>query len=292
MGATGNLLFEFFDVHGERPDDRVDVLVKHNELSQSHNERNFSTKKRLKIKNLDSSSGGIYSVQIFPLRRRPVSRFVKVLEDKTLQQTFILPVDPDRVVAVEFPAFDQLGDDLQQVLSESNSVEGNEGSAGRALFDALDDFRKAGLLNIYAKMRNTVFPSGKNVFSFVSQFNRIRAQRFFARVLKEMRDEVINSVASNLFREVSGALHTPPPGFQSVDSFKTREDYGNLQLTFFSKPESLEFVVDADLDDAQGVEHIFQVLRPIFTGENTNPFDIHEILIMHHKIDPGYRLVV
>jgi len=42
--------------------------------------------------------------------------------------------------------------------------------------------------------------------------------------------------------------------------FKTRESYGNLRLTFFRKEGALEFLVDADLDDAQGIEHIFQAL--------------------------------
>jgi hypothetical protein len=51
-------------------------------------------------------------------------------------------------------------------------------------------------------------------------------------------------------------------------------------------------MIDADIDDAQGIEHVFQVIRPILTGKNTNPYDVHEILLGYQKIDPMYRLIV
>ncbi|HET9533278.1 MAG TPA: hypothetical protein VFQ92_23180 [Blastocatellia bacterium] len=192
---------------------------------------------------------------------------------------------------MEFPDYDDLGDDLKAVL-QGSGVEGNESLQGADLYQALDDHRKAGLLNVYKKMKTTVFENGHDSFSYVSSMTRIRAQRFFAKVRKELRDEVKNSIASNLFHEVSGALHTPPPGFSSADSLKTRERYGNLQLSFFSKPETLEFMIDADIDDAQGIEHVFQVIRPWLTGKNTHPYDVHQILLAYQKIDPMYKLLV
>jgi hypothetical protein len=33
MDGKGNLFLDFLDVYGERPDDRVDVTLKHRELS-------------------------------------------------------------------------------------------------------------------------------------------------------------------------------------------------------------------------------------------------------------------
>ena len=48
----------------------------------------------------------------------------------------------------------------------------------------------------------------------------------------------------------------------------------------------------ADIDDAAGLEHLFQVLRNELTGRPTHPYDIHEILIKHQMLDPGYELVV
>ena len=291
MSGKGSVIFDFVDVYGNRIDERIDVSLKHKVLSQTAHRRDHRGTQRLRVTGLDSTQGGTFHVLVFPVRYRPVSQFVRVLEGKTVQHTFVLPVDPDRVKSVEFLAYDDLGDDLKTAL-QTSSVEGNEALQGEELYKALDDPRKAGLVNVYTKMKNTVFENGRDCFSYVSSFTRIRAQRFFAKVRKELRDEVKNSVASNLFDEVSGALHTPPPGFKSADSFKTRDKYGNLQLSFFSKPDTLEFMIDADIDDASGIEHIFQVIRPWLTGKNTNPYDVHEILLAYQKIDPMYRLIV
>lgn len=291
MSGKGNVIFDFVDVYGNRIDERIDVSLKHNVLSQAVHKKDHRGTQRLRITGLDSTQGGTFHVLVFPVRYRPVSQFIRVLEGKTVQHTFVLPVDPNRVTDVKFPEYDDLGDDLKTAL-QTSSVEGNETVQGKDLYKALDNPRKAGLLNVYTKMKKTVFENERDAFSYVSSFTRIRAQRFFAKVKKELRDEVKNSIASNLFHEVSGALHTPPPGFSSADSFKTRDKYGNLQLSFFSKPETLEFIIDADIDDAQGIEHIFQVIRPWLTGKNTNPYDVHEILLAYQKIDPMYKLIV
>lgn len=291
MDGKGNLILDFLDVYGERPDDRVDVTLKHQVLSQSVNQGNHPTTKRLRITELDSTQGGIFSLQVFPLRRRPVSRFVRVLEGKTVQLSITLPVDSGRVSGIDAPPFDSLGDDLKAVL-EASSVEGLEDKRGAALYDAIDAVPKAGMLNIYSKMKVTRLADNRDCFFYVTAFNRLRGSRFFAKLAREFRDAVKNSIPANVFNEVSGALHTPPPGFVAADSFKTPDLYGNLQVTFFSNPNTLEFIGDIDIDDAQGVEHIFQVLRPIFTGKHTNPYDIHEILLAFQKVDPGYKLVL
>src|SRR5215510_14766236 len=148
MDGKGNLVLDFLDVYGERPDDRVDVTLKHQVLSQSANFPNQATSKRLRVKELDSTQGGTFILQTFPLRRRPTSRFVRVLEDKTVQQSIVLPVDASRVTRIEAPGYDSLGDDLKAILTIS-SVEGDEDKRGADLYKALDDVQKAGMLNIY-----------------------------------------------------------------------------------------------------------------------------------------------
>ena len=47
-----------------------------------------------------------------------------------------------------------------------------------------------------------------------------------------------------------------------------------------------------DIDDAQGFEHIFQVLGNTLTGEPTNPYNIHEVLLAAQHLDPGYDVVL
>ena len=291
MDGKGNLILDFFDVYGERPDDRVDVLLKHQVLSQSVHQPNHPTTKSLRISDLDSTQGGTFNLQVFPLRRRPVSKFLRVFEDKTVRHAVVLPIDAGRVTGIDAPSFASLGDDLKAVL-EASSVEGLEDKRGAALYDAVDDVAKAGMLNIYAKMKVTKFADNRDCFSYVTSFTRLRGDRFFAKVAKELRDAVLNSIPAHVFNEVSAALHTPPPDFVPAGSFKTPDLYGNLQLTFSSNPKTLEFISDTDIDDAQGVEHIFQVLRPIITGKHTNPYDVHEILLEFQKVDPGYKLLV
>ena len=46
-----------------------------------------------------------------------------------------------------------------------------------------------------------------------------------------------------------------------------------------------------DIDDAAGLGHVFQVLRNHLTGNPTHPYNIHQILIAHQHLDPGYRLI-
>jgi hypothetical protein len=45
MDGKGNLFLDFFDVYGERPDDRVDVTPKHRELSDGAHKPPFSMRR-------------------------------------------------------------------------------------------------------------------------------------------------------------------------------------------------------------------------------------------------------
>lgn len=102
-----------------------------------------------------------------------------------------------------------------------------------------------------------------------------------------------NSVAEDLFHEVDGSLHHLPgsfQGFESAGRFKTDDDYGNLQLTFFMKGD--ECVADIDIDDASGLDHVFQVILNAISDMPTPPYNIHDLLMFHQLLDPGYRIQV
>jgi len=290
MAGKGSLLLEFLDVAGNHPSDRADVFLNHTVLSQSVHIKDALTTKKLKINDLDSAQGGTYRLQVFTMRRRAVSRFIRIFEDQTTSHTLILPIKPDRVSEVKFPDFAALDDDLKRLLSAS-VVEGQGDKQGEALYQGLDKFQRAGLLNLHAKMKVTKFANGGDVFAFVSSLTQVRGDRFFAIVDPVFHGAVKNSVSGKLFHEVSDAQHTPPPGYKLVDSFKTADLYGNLQLTFSNKPGTPDFIVDADIDDAQGVEHFFQVLEHAITGNETHPFDIHEILAGYQHLNTGYDLI-
>lgn len=53
-----------------------------------------------------------------------------------------------------------------------------------------------------------------------------------------------------------------------------------------------DWVADIDIDDAGGIEHIFQVFGNAMPGQSTHPFNIHQILDGYQHIDPGYSIEV
>jgi hypothetical protein len=231
-----------------------------------------------------------YIVKVFPMRHRPVGQFAMAGPDAdpAVVQVYT-PLHPERVRAATFPVHADLHPDLQRVLAASE-VEGVEGS-GEALYAALTDVQKAGLLNLFGKMSGFGFDEDRTVWTFVNGVFRVRADRVFANVQPALRDLVKSAVATERFRAVSGSLHTPPRGFESAGSFKTADQYGNLQLTFFSSTRApLTFTVDADIDDAAGLGHVFQVLGNWLTRGTTHPYDIHQILVFRQEIVVPYEL--
>jgi len=245
----------------------------------------------LSITDLDITQNGFYHVQVFPPRYRPVSQFVLINDCKVSNQSFVFPIDPHKVAGIGAPDFAALPDDLRMVL-ENSDLETHVGLRGQALYAALDDPRKACLLNLTSKMRHTVFQNGRDVLSYLTSLVQLIGDRVFANVQTALHDETKNSVFSQLFHSAPDVLHTPLPGFTLIDSFKTPDHYGNLQLTFSRNETTGALMADIDIDDAQGIEHIFQVVSHRITGIQTNPYDIHEIMLEYQKIDPGYTLIV
>jgi hypothetical protein len=230
----------------------------------------------------------VYLVQVDPPSYLATGAFANVAIATEVTLTF--PVDPMKVKQVVFPSFNQLGADGRRVLTDTTNLLGFTGLSGQALYDSLDDIRKAGLLNILAKSSWTVLTNGRTVSSYVARLNELRGDRFFAVVPQELREEAKNGVQAGFFTVEPSGLHHPPAGYTSAGSFKSRDHYGNIQLTFFSNGP--DWVADIDIDNANGLEHVFQVLRNELTGRPTHPYDIHQLLIKHQMLDPGYQLIV
>ena len=294
----GDLLVRIVNVKGEPLDDVCDLrVVDPSSGSTLLDKRGLSGKKTIKVTDL---SDGVRQVVALPMRHRSVSKFLLVPPDGGKATVELpCPVDPKRVTQPFFPTFQQLAGALRPVL-ERSTLEGTTPGAtaaggptqGQQLYDGLDNHQKAGLLNIFTKMTNVAI-NGTSAWAHVDDLYRIRGDRIFANVQVTFRDGVKNAVSAGFLEGVSGALHTPPPGFESAKSFKTRDPFGNLQLSFFSSVTSpLRFRVDADIDDAAGIGHAFQVIDHIVTDSDTNPYDIHQILTFHQGMEPPYDLMV
>jgi hypothetical protein len=248
--------------------------------------------------------GQPYLVRIFPKRHRPVAQFVSAGSDQQPAVVqFHCPIDPEKVRTVNFPPYSALDLQLRRVL-EASALEGLSG-AGEKIYTGLTETRRAGLLNLFTKMTNVSFrlaggaapgapPGGddsRTIWSFVDRLFGVRDDRVFADVQPELHDLVTAALSADVFRMVSGSLHEPPAGFGHAGSFKTSEPYGNLQLTFFvsgTPPRRLK--IDADIDDAAGLGHAFQVIRNFITHGTTHPYDIHEILAFRQQAALPYDL--
>lgn len=311
MAQSGKLELELLDVYGQFLNERVDIMLRHRSLSHFVKKTQKASAK-FTIPNLHGEPQGIYRIESVPLSYMPIDDYIKIKSSGTTPYRAVFPVDPNKVVDVIFPKYNKLPADAQTLLGQSGKVLGFGNAIGEALYDALaqDNIKRAGLLNILAKTNATRLSNGRTVLSYLQDLRELRGDRFFVVTSKELREETKHSVAANLFekfapeegkqntandqfKKVSGSLHHLPAefvGYTDAGSFKTRDNYGNLQLTFFMKGD--ECVADIDIDDAGGLQHIFQVLNNMLPGNDTHPYTIHQILIARQKLDPGYTFVL
>jgi hypothetical protein len=288
---VSDLVVRLLDVYRKPLDDMVDVTVTNQKTGRPVGNVNDKKGTRLiKVPNLTPTD--VYAVQVRPSRHRAVGQFVRLGAGKRTEVEIVCPVEPSRVLSIDAPLFGNLPAKAQQILRASALDHPPRNTSGQALYESaeLSLVQKAGLLNLFAKMANTPLPDQSKVLDHVDSLYRVRGDRVFGNVSLALRDLIKIGATGELFHEADDALHTPPPGFERKGSYKTPDPYGNLQVSFFSNPQTLELKADIDIDDAGGIQHAFQVIGHAITRSDTSPYDIHEILIYHQFLDPGYRL--
>ncbi|MEK6320275.1 MAG: hypothetical protein AABN33_01195 [Acidobacteriota bacterium] len=156
--------------------------------------------------------------------------------------------------------------------------------------------RKMALLNIEAKLRETRM-NGVPLLSFVEGVRYVDVDRLFLFVRAELKHIVETS------SEFAGAPGHPAPKDTPIalpphrDSWKhKRFGAGNLQLSFSEAAETLPgdsgkqgFSVDADIDLAQGLEHVPEWLKNHFSGKKTDQTLVYTLLF-NQRINPEYTL--
>lgn len=207
----------------------------------------------------------VYVVRVWPDKHRGCGKFVRLgSEGATLP--FYCPVDPKAVRAIDI--------------------------AGE-LFEAEDARSEAGLLNITAKMASTRLPTGSTLDEYVDDVARVEPDRIYFETTVNFREFVNAATDGELFEPALDTLHAPFDDNHVVNgSVKTLDRYGNLQLTFHVGKRLGGLIVEADIDEARGIGHLFQVLRNFLPGVETDPYDVHEILRFYQELDPGYELVL
>lgn len=288
MAASLKLILT--DVAGQDLNDSV-VVDLFAIVGSGHYQASGQVRRELVITGIDVGTGPAYRVMVTPANHRVIQFFVMLADGQTVDHTEAIPVDPDKVAGITAPDYGGLLPGERSVLAAAQAPRFNDGRGGYlqadALYTALDRYPllKACLLNIGAKSAATQLPDGSFCLDHCQGLIRIEQDRIFVRTTAALREEVQHS---RLFHSVSTEAHDPVPGYRILDSYKTFDRYGNLQLTFQRQGNTgNDYVADVDIDDAQGVGHIWQVVRNEVTGP-TNPYDIHEILIAKQNIDPHY----
>ena len=232
---------------------------------------------------------------------RPVFVSAPGYYERARRVRFVSGVEPplvrmmlDSKHTATFPAFENLSEPVQDILRRSVDRTPNDDGPPARKFLGLTQLRRAGLLNILAKLAAVPVddPDGDSVLDHVNNVYEWHQDRLFLNLTEgsPLRDRIRTALGQGVshFSEAEGALHK---GFDG-GSFKTKEDdkKGNLQLSFNDDdPNNLK--VDADIDIYTDVlRHLFgEVFRNHLTGVKTDPFRVHGVLA-EDDILPEYRL--
>jgi len=287
--SDGVLNLNVVNVFQENVTENVTVILKSQQLQENLFFQNQPAGDTIRLDGLMRTPQGRYLLEVDAPSYQPVAQFISIPAAGEMTIAVPVPVNPDRVTSMLRPKAGELQPDLRQFLQNSSLT--IDGKKGLDLYPVLPDILCAGLLNLVAKARHTLLSSGKPALAYLQDMVELHGDRLFAKVGPELDAECRRSKAAGILHPAPDALHHPDPNFVKAGSYKTFDHYGNLQLTLSTNPKTGEWMVDMDIDDAQGLEHIFQVVHNFVAGP-THPYNIHEILIMKQKLDPKYSFNV
>jgi hypothetical protein len=286
------------DVFGQPLTDEVEIIFKNldaGSLSQRFTAKLKGQAGPFKLPEpVPAFPKGRAQVIIRPNKYRVKTFFMTVFtgEPNPNQINEVFLVDPDKA-RPKFMDFDDLaakpyGDDLLRILNKSK--------IDKATWNGLDKRNRATILNLSAKLLKETTKGGQPLIKQEQNIDKkLLDKEHRARIYSNTDDTLLDALRKfpQRFNSVSGVLHNFPAGSTSVapnDSFKSRDEAGNIQLTFV-KDAAGAFLADIDLDDHTGLEHAFDVLKHKLSGKDTDPYDIHQILVFFQGLDPGYRLL-
>ncbi|MGC2745179.1 MAG: hypothetical protein WA672_18575 [Candidatus Angelobacter sp.] len=237
---------------------------------------------------------GVYRFQLSPTNYQVVQFFLILPPGGTVERDkpVMFPVDPAQVIGIAAPTFGNLPGDLKEFLTSARiaadgSIPANGTSiqVGEDLYDALPPKLKAALLNLFLKSINTKLGDGTTCFDHLHLLKELDQDRLFATCDAALLEEVMDS---HQFHSVDFSLHKDILGYTRFSSYKTLDREGNLQLTLSRKGTTgNDYLVDMDIDEAQGIAHAFEVIQNVFTGL-TNPYNVREILMATQGLRPLY----
>ena len=286
---------DFKDIFGETIKDKVEIKIYNTQLQSLKDIYNVNFKGAPQIlSQVPAFPTGHAQMFITPTKYRFKQRFINIQAGETNKITEYFYVDPSKANPhpIEFADLGakSYGEELLRILKASK--------IGAAAWNGLDKRNRATILNLCAKMSKETVKNGAKLITFVESIDQTwldkkHFERIYARVKKELLQALRNH--PQIYFSVNGGLHHFPGSWISVkgqDSFKTLKDSaGNIQLTFAEQDGEQSYLADIDLDDHKGLAHVADVLKHKFSGNNTNPYDIHQTLWFAQQLDPEYRLL-
>jgi len=283
------------DVYGKIVSDHVQLTF-YNKNVQSLSQQfdvDFDGAHAATLPDVPAFPTGLAEVFIKPVKYRYKSIFINVVggEDNSIKEDFF--VDPSQAtpVLIDFQDIPNkaYAADLMRILQDSN--------IDSARWSGLSMRNRATIFNLSAKMLRETTRTGQPLIALVTTIDHTWLdEQHRERVYALVEDTLLASLLNypEHFEPVSGVLHHFPPGgwtpIEGSNSFKTRDAAGNIQFTFARNGEG-QVMADIDLDDHKGLQHAADVLKHKITGKDTDPYDMHEILVYFQNLNPGYRLL-
>lgn len=286
---------DFKDIFGNTIKDKVEIKIYNRQLQSLKDVYNVNFKGAPQtLAQVPAFPTGHAQMIVTPTRYRFKQRFINVQAGETNKITEYFYVDPAKANPHPIEHADlaakSYGEELLRILKASK--------IGPAAWNGLNKRNRATILNLCAKMSKETTKTGAKLITFVDSIDQTWLDnKHFERIYAHVKTELLDALRKHpdVYSKVSGGLHKFPSGWTSVkqpDSFKTLKDSaGNIQFTFAEKDGEGSFLADIDLDDHTGLAHVADVLKHKFSGNNTDPYDIHQTLWFAQQLDPEYRLL-
>ena len=286
---------DFKDIYGNTIRDKVEIKIYNTQLQSLKDVYNVNFDGTPQtLSQVPAFPTGHAQMIVTPTKYRFKQRFINVQAGETNKITEYFFVDPAKANPhpIEFAdlAAKSYGEELLRILKAS--------SIGATAWNKLNKRNRATILNLCAKMSKETTKNGTKVITFVDSIDQTwldnkHLERIYARVNKDLLLALRNY--AQVYFSVNGGMHHFPNGWTPVkqpDSFKTlRDSAGNIQFTFAVKDSEEGHLADIDLDDHTGLEHVADVLKHKFSGKETDPYDINQILWFAQQLDAEYRLL-
>ena len=285
--STGVLRLSIVDAYGRAMNGRAKLVLRSEDSGRVLRAAGVDVSRRLIVRGLSAQPDSRWLVEVEIPRYRPVRWVVRTVpwKEDTTTEIFV-PVDPKAVQTPVFPAYAALSP-LARQWCDGASV----GVSGRSAYQGMPALHKAHLLNCAARVSALPIREdltlGQLLQSIGAGLVDVRADRLRVRLPNDAATLALSSENSP-FVPVPAALHTPSAGYSLVASGKTRDPLLPFQLTLFKGDADHE--LELEFDETQGLTCVFRVERTGYSGQ-TDPYDVHELLVRHQRVDPGYTLL-